>query len=79
MTEFDDVIRLLREHRPEATPLELDQIKQRIRRGAEPGSRRSQSMKSRLAILPGATHYAMLEQPGFADMVIRFLDEPDPR
>ena len=29
MTEFDDVIRLLRENRPEATELELDQIKQR--------------------------------------------------
>ena len=34
---------------------------------------------SRLAILPGATHYAMLEQPGLADMVLRFLDEPDPK
>ena len=51
MTEFDDVIRLLREQRPEATPLELDQIKQRVRRRAEHGSRRNQPMKSRLAIL----------------------------
>lgn len=51
MTEFDDVIRLLRENRPEATELELDQIKQRVRRRAARPSRRSQDMKSRLAIL----------------------------
>jgi hypothetical protein len=51
MTEFDDVIRLLRENRPEATELELDRIKQRVRRRAARPSRRSQDMKSRLAIL----------------------------
>jgi uncharacterized membrane protein len=51
MTEFDDVIRLLREGRPQATELELDQIKQRVRRQAAKPSRRSQSMKSRLAIV----------------------------
>jgi hypothetical protein len=51
MTEFDDVIRLLRENRPEATELELDQIKQRVRRRAARPSRRNQDMKSRLAIL----------------------------
>jgi hypothetical protein len=51
MTEFDDVIRLLRDNRPEATELELDQIKQRIRRSAAQPPRRSQDMKSRLAIL----------------------------
>jgi hypothetical protein len=52
MTEFDDVIRLLRENRPEVTELELDQIKQRVRRRtAQPPSRRRQAMKSRLAIL----------------------------
>jgi hypothetical protein len=50
MTEFDDVIRLLREGRPQATELELDEIKQRVRRRAV-RSGRSQSMKSRLAIL----------------------------
>jgi hypothetical protein len=50
MTDIDDVIRLLRDRRPEATELELDQIKQRIlRRAAQP--RRAQPMKSRLAIL----------------------------
>ena len=50
MTDIDDVIRLLHDRRPEASELELDQIKQRIlRRAAQP--RRAQPMKSRLAIL----------------------------
>ncbi len=52
MTEFDDVIRLLEDGRPTATDLELDQIKQRIRRGqAASSSGRKQSMKSRLTIV----------------------------
>jgi hypothetical protein len=51
MTEFDDVIRLLQEGRPQATEIELDQIKQRARRQAADSSRRKQSMKSRLAIV----------------------------
>jgi hypothetical protein len=52
MTEFDDVIRLLKDERPEATDLELDEIKQRVRRrAADPSRRSSQSMKSRIAIL----------------------------
>jgi hypothetical protein len=51
MTEFDDVIRLLRDGRPEATEIELDKIKQRARRQAADQSRRKQSMKSRLAIV----------------------------
>jgi hypothetical protein len=51
MTEFDDVIQLLKDERPQATELELDAIKQRVRRNAAKPSRRSQSMKSRLAIL----------------------------
>ena len=51
MEEFDDVIRLLRENRPEATELELDEIKQRVRRRTAQPSRRRNDMKSRLAIL----------------------------
>jgi hypothetical protein len=51
MTEHDDVIRLLREGRPQATDMELDAIKQRVRRRAADPSRRNQSMKSRVAIL----------------------------
>jgi hypothetical protein len=51
MDDFDDVIRLLRDNRPEATELELDQIKQRVRKRAAQPARRKQDMKSRLAIL----------------------------
>jgi hypothetical protein len=51
MTEFDDVIRRLEDGRPQATDRELDEIKQRVRRRAADPSRRSQSMKSRFAIL----------------------------
>jgi hypothetical protein len=52
MTEFDDVIRLLKDERPQATELELDEIKQRVRRrAANPSRRRTQPMKSRIAIL----------------------------
>jgi hypothetical protein len=51
MTEHDDVIRLLREGRPQATEIELDQIKQRVRRRVAVPSGRKQSMKSRVAIL----------------------------
>src|SRR5919108_1825841 len=51
MEEFDDVIRLLRENRPEATELELDEIKRRVRRRTAQPSRRRNDMKSRLAIL----------------------------
>jgi hypothetical protein len=51
MTDLDDVIRLLRDRRPEATELELDEIKQRVLRRAAHTPRRAQPMKSRLAIL----------------------------
>jgi hypothetical protein len=51
MTDIDDVIRLLRDRRPEATELELDEIKQRVLRRTAQSPRRAQPMKSRLAIL----------------------------
>ena len=52
MTEFDDVIRRLEGGRPQATAMELDEIKQRVRRrAANPSRKGNQSMKSRLAIL----------------------------
>jgi hypothetical protein len=51
MTEHDDVIRLLQEGRPQATEMELDQIKQRVRRRVAAPSGRKQGMKSRVAIL----------------------------
>jgi hypothetical protein len=54
--EFGDVVEQLRAHRPEATPLELDAVKRRVRaRVAAPAAgRRARSaplMKSRAAIL----------------------------
>jgi hypothetical protein len=53
--ELHDVIAQLRAHRPEATPLELDAVKQRVRaRAVRTAGRRARSaafMKSRLAIL----------------------------
>lgn len=51
MNEFDEVIRRLQEGRPELTEPELDEIKQRVRRGVARPSGRTQPMRSRLAIL----------------------------
>jgi hypothetical protein len=47
MGDYDDIIRLLREERPRASELELDDIKRRIMRTP----RKGQPMRSRLAIL----------------------------
>jgi hypothetical protein len=76
MTEFDDVIRLLRENRPEATELELDQIKQRVRKRASRPSRRRQDMKSRLAILTMLVLGMMLSTTG-AGLAIQGLSSGD--
>jgi hypothetical protein len=48
MDEFHDIVRLLREERPEASELELDRIKRRV---IARTPRKGQSMRSRLAIL----------------------------
>jgi hypothetical protein len=48
MDEFDDITRLLREDRPQASELELDEIKRRVRQRV---ARKGQPMRSRLAIL----------------------------
>jgi hypothetical protein len=48
MDEFDDISRLLREERPQASELELDDIKRRVRQRV---ARKGQPMRSRLAIL----------------------------
>jgi hypothetical protein len=48
MDEFDDIVRLLREERPEASELELDEVKRRVRQRV---ARKGQPMRSRLAIL----------------------------
>jgi hypothetical protein len=47
MDDHDDIIRLLREERPQASELELDEIKRRVLGRA----RKGQPMRSRLAIL----------------------------
>jgi len=77
MTEFDDVIRLLRENRPEATELELDQIKQRVRRRtAQMPSRRREAMKSRLAILSMLV-VGMLFSTAGAGLAVQGLTQDD--
>jgi hypothetical protein len=69
MNEFDDVIHLLKDERPQATELELDAIKQRVLRNAERPSRRNQPMKSRLAIL-GMLVFGMLFSTAGAGLAI---------
>jgi len=51
MSDFDDIGRQLRQQRPELSELELDQIKQRVRKRAASTPRKGQTMRSRLAIL----------------------------
>jgi hypothetical protein len=51
MTEFDDVIRRLRESRPTASELELDEIKQRVRRRAARPAGRNGFMRSRIGVV----------------------------
>ena len=48
MDEFDDLTRLLREERPQASELALDDIQRRVRQRV---ARKGQPMRSRLAIL----------------------------
>ena len=48
MDDFDDIVRLLREERPQASELELDRIKRRV---MAPTPGKGQPMRSRLAIL----------------------------
>jgi hypothetical protein len=76
MTEFDDVIQQLREHRPKATALELDQIKQRARRQAARPSGRTQDMKSRLAILAMLV-FGMLFSTAGAGLAIQGFAQDD--
>jgi hypothetical protein len=75
MTEFDDVIRRLEDGRPQATAQELDEIKQRIRRRAAEPSRRSQFMKSRVAILGMLVTGMLFSTAGAGLAVSGFADE----
>jgi hypothetical protein len=64
MTDHDDdVIRLLRDERPQISELELDRIKQRVRRRART-PRKGQFMRSRLAILLTLVMGLMLSTTG---------------
>jgi pimeloyl-ACP methyl ester carboxylesterase len=45
----------------------------------DPGWDGSGRVASRLAILPGLTHYNIFTDPGLYTLAIRFLDEPAPR
>jgi hypothetical protein len=64
MTDHDDdVIRRLRDERPQISELELDRIKQRVRRRAHT-PRKGQFMRSRLAILLTLVMGLMLSTTG---------------
>jgi hypothetical protein len=66
--DLQSVIDMLEAHRPEATPLELDAVKQRVRarvaRPARRRTRRAQLMKSRLVILTMLVLGMMLSTAG---------------
>jgi hypothetical protein len=79
--DLQPVIDQLRANRPQATPLELDAVKQRVlrRRGAAPAGRGARSatfMKSRLAIL-GMLVAGMLLSTTGAGMAISGLSGDD--
>jgi hypothetical protein len=79
--DLQPVIDQLRANRPQATPLELDAVKQRVlrRRGAAPAGRGARSatfMKSRLAIL-GMLVAGMLLSTTGAGMAISGLNGDD--
>jgi hypothetical protein len=77
MNDLDDVMRLLREQRPELSGLELDEIERRVRRrAARPESRKGQSMRSRLAILMMLVLGMLLSTAG-AGMAISTISSGD--
>jgi hypothetical protein len=51
MDDHDDLIKLLRDERPQASELELDAIKRRVMQRAGRTPRKGQPLRSRLAIL----------------------------
>ena len=78
--DLQPVIDQLRAHRPEATALELDGIKQRVRaRAAHPArrrTRRAQLMKSRLVILSMLVFGMLLSTAG-AGLAVSGLSDED--
>jgi len=71
MDENDDIIRLLREERPQASELELDDIKRRIKQRV---ARKGQPMRSRLAIL-GMLVVGMLMSGTGAGLAVQGFDQ----
>src|SRR5829696_9385349 len=78
--EFEPIVAQLRAHRPEATELELDAVKRRVRaRVARPAGRRARSaefMKSRLAILSMLVAGMLLSTAG-AGLAVEGLSQND--
>lgn len=71
MDEHDDIVRLLREERPQASELELDDIKRRVRTRA---ARKGQPMRSRLAILAMLVLGMLMSGTG-AGLAVQGFDE----
>lgn len=71
MEEFDDITRLLREERPQASELELDEIKRRVRQRV---ARKGQPMRSRLAILAMLVTGMLLSGTG-AGLAVQGFDQ----
>jgi hypothetical protein len=71
MDEFDDITRLLREERPQASELELDEIKRRVRQRV---ARKGQPMRSRLAILAMLVAGMLLSGTG-AGLAVQGFDQ----
>ena len=74
MDEFDDITRLLREERPEASELELDEIKRRVRQRV---ARKGQPMRSRLAILAMLVVGILISGTG-AGLAVQGFDQSGP-
>jgi hypothetical protein len=71
MDEYDDIVRLLREERPQASELELDEIKRRVRKRV---ARKGQPMRSRLAILAMLVAGILLSGTG-AGLAVQGFDQ----
>jgi hypothetical protein len=74
MDEFDDITRLLREERPQASELELDEIKRRVRQRV---ARKGQPMRSRLAILAMLVVGILMSGTG-AGLAVQGFDQSGP-
>jgi hypothetical protein len=72
--DHDDIVRLLREERPQASELELDRIKQRVMARTP---RKGQPMRSRLAILAMLVLGMLLSGTGAGLAVQGFGDSGD--